>query len=196
MNSRLSRSLKILFCLSCAATFVLYAAHPADPKPHADLRAYLGFSGPWHQALFAVCILQLVCAAALFGAGASARRTMPAAGLLLTVGGLNADLIHAAAEGFVFPSMASAMSRDQLFSAVASMNAAPAVVALTIVGMAAAEVGLLILALSKENVRSARILAGAAAILLPLPILVPGAFDVFAIAAYGALATAALALPL
>lgn len=194
MNTRLRHFLKIAFVVSCLATLFLYAAHPPEPKPHEDLRSYLAFSGHWHEVLFAVTLIQLISAAAIFGAAAAAGQTMMAAGLVLAVTGLNFDLIHAAAEGFVFPSIASTLNRTQMLHAVGAFNAAPSILVTTIAGMAAAAAGLLLLALSKDNARLGRILAGAGAVLLPLPIVVPAAFDAFALAMYGAFVAAAVTL--
>ncbi len=191
MNPQFFRYLNALFIASCAATFVLYAAHPGDPAPGADLRAYLAVAAPWHQVLLAVCVAQLILASVWFGATLMSARGA-GAGLLVATIGLNADIVHAASEGFVFPALTAVMDDAGVRGVVAAFQGSPPMIAMSIAGMALTAIGLLMLAAQKENARLARVLALIAVVLLPAPMLFSRAFDAFALAAYAALSLAAL----
>ncbi|HET7815674.1 MAG TPA: hypothetical protein VFL13_15035 [Candidatus Baltobacteraceae bacterium] len=191
MQERFWRSAPLLLTISFAVTFVLYAAHPGEPQA-STVSKYLAISAPWHIVLFAATFVQLVTAALI--AGASLQRPGAAIGLLLAAIGLNVDFVHASAEGFIFPPLARSMPASQFVEVVRSIYAAPSELVLTLVGLVATTAGLAVLALSKSTGTAVRAFAGAAALLVPVSLAVPGAFDACILCTYVALALTARSL--
>lgn len=177
--------LPALALLTSALSVLLYIAHPAEPPADpAAIQAHVAFSAAWHRALLIVEVAQLVTFALLAAAIARGGRLLTAAGMLTVIIGINADIPHAAIEGFAMPTLAKSMDARVLRHTVDAMYGSPEMMALFFIMIGLVGIGLLMLAASRSGTKAARILAAVAFVAMGLSLRWQQLFPLFIVAMY------------